>query len=138
MIRFRMFKIHTPQFAILEDEALPRRVRVDVDFTIKTSEKGEQVAIEMSTRLLDEEKLLLTSKTICEFEIHPEDWESITDNGKTTIPKDTIDYFLVQTVGAVRGILSCKTEGTPYGGFVLQPLDVSQIIQEPIVVEEQK
>ncbi len=66
----------------------------------------------------------------CEFAIFPEDWNACMADGMITIPKQTMEYFVVQTIGTSRGILHCKTEGTMMGNIILPSFDVSNTIQE--------
>lgn len=73
---------------------------------------------------------MLMLQITCEFEINPGDWKENLVNGETvTIPKDTLEYFAVHTIGTARGILHCKTEGTPFNGIVLPPLDATKLVK---------
>jgi hypothetical protein len=34
----------------------------------------------------------------------------------------------MHTVGTIRGILHCKTEGTPFNALILPPINVSEMV----------
>ena len=73
-------------------------------------------------------------QVLCEFGIHPEDLQSITSDNKVTIPKGTLDYFIAQTVGTARGILHCKTEGTPFNGIIIPPMNVTTMVDSDMII----
>ena len=114
MVRFRMLRISTTQFAILAKEAV------------------EQYRIQTNVEL----KMVL--QVLCEFGIHPDDVQTLTLDGKVTIPKNIVDYFIAQTVGTARGILHCKTEGTSFNGIIIPPMDVTNIVESDMVIELDK
>lgn len=135
MIRFKMIKINTEQFALLQ-ETIPDRdnVALSLNVELKYAAAACMVAVgALFTFSCADDKFMIL-KVLCEFQIHPEDWESCTSDNVVTIPKDCIDYLLSQTVGTARGILHCKTEGTTYNDIVLPPLDVSDVIEGDIKI----
>lgn len=136
MMRFRMFRITTEQFALLSDQ-LPGddQLSLNREFEFFHSEEEPLVAIGVRYQLSANSRDLLVIQLRCEFVFHAEDWEAATKEGETTIPKETLDYLLSQSVGVVRGTLHAKTEGTPFQAFVLPPQDVSEVVTEALVIK---
>lgn len=133
MIRFRMFKISVPQFDIYGKDVEPiYNIKTDVE--IKNTSDGKAIAVIMTFTFIGKEETAMVLKVMCEFGIHPEDLESLTSDGIITIKKETLDHFLVHTVGTARGILHCKTEGTPFNSVILPPINVSNILQSDLVI----
>lgn len=132
MVRFRMFKINVDQFAILADNPVPN-VKIDNKMSLDISQENRNIRINMTFNFSDGTNSLMLLKMNCEFNVHQEDWSRFQTEDKIVIPKSIIDYFVVQTVGTARGILHCKTEGSPFNYIVLPPMDVSQMVKEDIV-----
>ena len=133
MTRFKMFRISTQQFAILKDEC-KREYSIRTDTEIKHSNDGSAIAILMAFSFVESGTLAMILKVMCEFSIHPDDLKEMTSDGKITIPKSLLEHFLVHTVGTARGILHCKTEGTPFNAIILPPIDVTTIIKTDLVI----
>lgn len=132
MVRFRMSKINVEQFAILKDSAPQGEITVGLEVELKQAAQVEMVGIGASFSFEYSGERFMVLKVFCGFQINPEDWASCTNEGIVTIPKNTMDYLLSQTVGVSRGILHCKTEGTAFNHIVLPPLNVSDIIKEDV------
>ncbi len=133
MFRFRMCKIQITQFAILKEKVTGGNLGFKMETSIKHSIPNKKIATEIILNFTDNKKnSCMVLGVQCDFDIHPEDWEGNIKDNTLTISKETMDGILSQTVGAARGILHCKTEGTTYNGFVLPPLDVKNVIKEDI------
>ena len=129
-----MIKISTVQFAILsKDVAEGYTINTSAEF--KHSFDGSAVAIDMTFSFEDKGQKCIVLEVACEFGIHPEDLRTITKDNKVVIPKNTIDYFSAQTVGTARGILHAKTEGTPFNGIIIPPMDVTKMLKSDMVIE---
>lgn len=134
MVRFRMFKINVCQFAILAD-APSVSVSIENKVGLDFSKENRNIRVNMEFNFSDGMKSLMLLKMNCEFNIHKEDWDSFTKDGVTIISKSLIDYLIVQTVGTARGILHCKTEGSPFNCIVLPPIDVSHKVKEDVMIQ---
>lgn len=132
MITFRMRKITTEQFAILADSAPQSGLNLRTDLQLKYNTSARMVATVMKFSFETETDKIMLLQVCCEFEVSEEDWKKQITDGKVVLPKGLIDFFLVQTVGTARGVLHCKTEGTPFNALVLPPIDVSNIIKSDI------
>lgn len=134
MIRFRMIKISTVQFAILGNEAA-NGYRIGTNAELKHTIDGGAVAVDMTFSFENGGKVDMVLQVLCEFSIHPGDLQNMTSENKVTIPKTTLDYFIAQTVGTARGILHCKTEGTPFNGVIIPPMNVTSMLDSDMVIE---
>lgn len=132
MVRFRMSKINVEQFAILKESVPQGEITVGLEVELKQASQVEMVGVGTSFSFESSGERFMVLKVFCEFQINPEDWAGCMSDDIVTIPKDTMDYLLSQTVGVSRGILHCKTEGTAFNHIVLPPLNVSDVIKEDV------
>ena len=137
MVRFRMFKISVGQFAILSQEVPQGGINMSSKMDLKHAADGGAIQVGASFVFENGEEKIMVLDVFCEFVIHRDDLKTLTKDGKVIIPKDTIDYFIAQTVGASRGILHCKTEGTPFNGIVLPPMNVTGFFKDDMVINLQ-
>lgn len=135
MVRFRMFRISTGQFAILSADAPQEDVDITTNMELKHAKDGSAVQVHAIFSFNDKEKQIMLLETSCEFALHPEDLRTITKDDKVIIPKELIDYFIAQTVGTARGILHCKTEGTPFNGIIIPPMNVTGMFKGDMVID---
>lgn len=129
-----MFKISIGQFAILSQEAPNGDTNITTNFELKHTPKGEAIQVCVSFSFGDDSNKFMLLNVACDFMIHPDDLQAQTKDSKVIIPKDTIDYLLAQTVGVARGILHCKTEGTPFNGIILPPMNVTGFFKDDMVI----
>ncbi len=134
MIRFRMIRISTVQFAILSKDAADGYA-IETSAEIKHTPDGSSVAVSMTFSFENNKEKDMILQVLCEFGIHPDDLQAMTSGNKVTIPKGALEYFLAQTVGTARGILHCKTEGTPFNGIIIPPLNVTTMLDSDMVIE---
>lgn len=139
MIQFRMIRINTEQFAILEKD-----LRKEETYSLETAiafavdSKEHIVANRMKIEIKTKDQLVALLELVCLFEIHPESWNEILQVDKIVVPKDTLSHLAVHTVGTARGILHCKTEGTPFNTMILPPLNLVEMITEDLSVSIDK
>lgn len=134
MTRFRMSAIRTEQFAILSEKKPSEDFRIHTQMEVKYAVEDRNLGIVMTFRFGEKESPFMLLSVFCGFGIHPEDWQGFVREGRIVIPKSLLDYLLSQTIGTARGILHCKTEGTPFNSVILPPFDVSTWIAEDLVI----
>lgn len=134
MTRFKMSRITVDQFAILAD-SLPEHVSMNMSYRFKYAENGRKVAVEVIFTFLNESVKLMTLQLTCEYEIQEEDYKAFIADKVVTIPKDLLEYFVVHTIGTARGVMHCKTEGTPFNGIIIPPINVSGSIKSDLVIQ---
>ena len=134
MVRFRMTGVVIDQFAILADEyENVKEWQVDVDLTTSFSFDPLESAIKMKFLFRCQETKILVLELTCRFRIDGADEFEIKD-GKMIVPSGFVAHLAMHTVGTARGVLVCKTEGTPYSQYILPPINVTEMITKDIEV----
>lgn len=128
MVHFRMNNIMVEQFAIVQTTLPEGNIQLKTELSYNYSQEGKSVSCKVSFVFSAEESKLLIMIITCYFEIKPEDWQTLLENGEINLPKDLMEMLAVQTIGASRGILFCKTEGTDYNRLILPPINVREIL----------
>lgn len=127
-----MIKIAVEQFAILSDTLPSDGISYTVSVGFKYSLDAGHIMCVFDLAFLNGDEKMLVLKTNCEFEVKQDDWMSFIRDGKIMIPKSFLEYLAVHTVGVARGIMYCKTEGTPFNSLILPPVNVAELITEGI------
>lgn len=134
MIQFMMNHITVDQFAILADEGVSSmdKIRLSSRIGFKMDFDNRLIATTMCFRFEDEDKLFMILEVTCHFAIEPNDWEGMIDKDSIVFPKDFLAHLGMHTIGTARGILYCKTEGTPFNMCILPPVNVAHMIPEDL------
>lgn len=130
-----MVKINVEQFAILTDVVPDSGLSYTVELLFKSATEAKRIGCSFTVEFAHDEKPILKLGIFCEFNIHPDDWDAHVSNGSIIITKDELGYFANQTVGTARGIMYCKTEGTPFGQFILPPINLTKLIEEDFTID---
>lgn len=139
MFRFKMCGIHVKQFAMLPANEIKEDVGVDFDVNFQHSMEDHMVRCDMKQIFHYGKEILVLLEVACDFKIHDEDWnEQVCTKEKTVIPKYFLECFVTHTLGTSRGILFCKTEGTPYNKLIVPPLDVNNLVKKDMIIEDEK
>ena len=141
MVRFRMFKIHVEQFAILAESITFDKVESAATLETRLSfkaAKDNKIAPIIRFSFVKERQPILLIEVCCEFDIHPNDWKGMLNGDVLTVSKETLEYLAAQTVGVTRGILYCKTEGTPFNVFILPPINIASMIDGDLTINFQE
>jgi hypothetical protein len=114
-ILFYIQQIKTEQFAIIAEHFSPPE------------------PVELLSKI--EFKLDLQQKrigTFMSFEFHqiePGSWDGLPQTESSiTIPKPFLLHIATITTGTARGVLSCKTEGTPFATFIIPTVDLTKMV----------
>ncbi len=126
------------QFAILADKAPADGLSYTVNLGFKGASNVSRIACVFSVEFVHNDKIIIKLGINCEFDIHAEDWNKKIKDNVLSIPKDDLGFLANQTVGAARGIMFCKTEGTDFWNFILPPIDLTKIIDSDLVVDISK
>jgi len=68
------------------------------------------------------------------FEMDVKGWKQLSDqDGRAIVfPQKVITHFVLLTIGAARGALHAKTEGSIYNSYILPTVNVAEIISNDI------
>lgn len=135
MITFRMAKINVTQFAILADEFIGNNLSYSVEIGFKASQRREDhhLACDFTIEFFQSEELLIKLGIMCEFDIHPDDWQKRIIDNELRVSKGDLGFLANQTVGTSRGVLFCKTEGTPFSQLIVPPINLVELIKDDVV-----
>lgn len=125
MVRFNMSRIAVNQFAILSDTYPDKEITLSTELSFQYSAETRQISCEVGYRFSASDDLFLVLKSQCEFVVHPDDWKTFVRKDGVSIPKSVLELLAVHTIGASRGILYCKTEGTPFSQLMIPPINVA-------------
>ena len=130
MIRFNMSRIAVNQFAILSDTYPKQNITLSTELSFQYSADTRQISCEVGYRFTTDSELFLILKSQCEFIIHPNDWAKFLKDDSVVIPKSVMELLAVHTIGVSRGILYCKTEGTPFNSLMIPPINVARMMKD--------
>lgn len=133
-IGFLMRQIRVNQFAILADEVPSGVIPVEFGIQFKTDTVGKWIAVAFKAQYMNESVPLLLLETQCDFQVKPEDWDSLANDGKLIFPVEFLRHIALHTVGTARGILFCKTEGTAFSRFILPPINLESMLNEELII----
>jgi hypothetical protein len=134
-IPFRINQLRTLQFAIFPDKFVNGiSVSVDTKVTFGVRKDLGDIKCVMDIRFRQEDNLLLTSQTQCNFGISPEGATDLREKGH--IPVDFLRHIATITTGTVRGIIHSKTEGTVLNPIVLPPINLVNLIHDDILLDK--
>ena len=133
-ISFLMRQIKVNQFAILVDDAPSGEIPVEFGVQFKTDTVGKWIAVAFKTQYLNGSTPLLLLEIQCDFQVKPEDWDSLVTNGKLVFPVEFLRHIALHTVGSARGILFCKTEGSPFNRFILPLVNLEAMINQDMEI----
>ncbi|HEX9513948.1 MAG TPA: hypothetical protein VF939_25830 [Puia sp.] len=137
VIRFRLYKIITDEFAILEekfDSSLGADMKINLGFNFIEDKK--LVAVQVKCLFYQQAKLFLAIAVSCLFIIDPEDWDIMyeTKNKTLTLPLSPALRLSSLTVGTTRGVLHAKTEHLPVNIVIIPPVNLNGIIKEKVII----
>lgn len=130
-INFLMSGIEVAEFAVLESniEGI-KKIKFNTGLQFGVSNEVTAIVCHVTVEFLDEsEKKLVKLKTDNHFKVKPEDWERFKGDDEIIIPQKFLIHISMISVSTTRGVLHCKTENTPYSGFILPLIDVNSMIQ---------
>lgn len=131
MLRFKMTRINIEQFAMLGDD--PKQIKeFSIEVGFKYAVESRHLAVVFGFSFDTESEKAVVLKVCCEFLINKDDWDAALSDGKYTIPATTLQYLASQTVGASRGILHCKTEGSPFSSMIIPPINLTELVSEDL------
>lgn len=138
IIRFNLQKINTEQFASSGDiPPSDAKISFNTNLEFKSSSVNRIIVVFTKFNFEYEGKPFLIVEGSCQFNIHPEDWQTFEkkENDTIVIPKGLLTHLAMLTVGTTRGILHSKTENTPYNRFFIPPVNLNIIIKEDLLLK---
>ncbi|MBN9383475.1 MAG: hypothetical protein J0H74_22145 [Chitinophagaceae bacterium] len=134
-IRFSWIKITTDEFAVIEHFDTSRMdIAINIGFAALPPE--HVLAIQTKCTFNQQGKPRLVIAVSGYFDIDPVDWQTMYDKEKKTL------YLALQparalaslTLSTLRGVLHAKTEGLSVNAIPLPPIDLAEIVKEPVFI----
>lgn len=133
--------VKTEQFAILSNAVkLKKEVSINTAFQVKVDFEKKLIIVNVTFEFHQTKKNLVKLGVSCHFIIEPNSWlDLVSENStKISLPNQFLHKLFDITVGAARGILHSRTEGTIYSSLILPLIDVSTVYADSngIVIEK--
>lgn len=131
-IGFKLTKINTQQFAIIEDSYDSENDEFTIDTNLGFGIDPENEAIISLVKIQFEQRRIpfLILEVSCEFDVVPEFWKKFDRVDKIKMPKGFMAHLAMITVGTTRGVLHSKTDNTKFNEFILPTLNITEMITE--------
>lgn len=123
------------QFAIFPDNYVNGQdvvVNTNCGFNLKSD--FSQVRNIISINYMQNDKLLIVAQLACCFDIADAGVASI--KSERRIPVDFLRYIGTVSIGAMRGVIHAKTEGTVLNPVVMPPVNLEDLVKEDLVKED--
>jgi hypothetical protein len=134
-IPFRIRGIKTLQYAIFPEELRQGSIQVESKYEFGANIENRFITCCADFNYKQEDRLILVLKIACHFEIEQKGFESFNEKGQFRIPADFLRYMGTITVGAARGIIHAKTEGTSINPIVLPPINLVETIKDDYIIK---
>lgn len=129
-IEFKYSHIRLDQFATFDGTANQCPLAFQTSGGIQTgfNYEAKTIGITVSADVKVEEQIVMTVKVSSFFELSPESWEELKQDGFVVIPKDFLYHIGGLAVSTTRGILFAKTEATDLNSYVMPIVYMDQVI----------
>ena len=135
-IEFKYTHIKLDQFATFNGTTGRRPIAFQTNGEIQTgcNSEARTIVISVSSNVKVEDQLLMTIKVLSFFELSPESWDGLKQDGYVIIPKDFLYHIGGLAVSTTRGIIFAKTEGTDLGSYIMPVLHMDQVIHSDMKI----
>jgi hypothetical protein len=137
-IGFIFQSVKTEEFATFEDNFdVKKTVNLETGIDLKVNQHKKQIGIFITFEYLQKGKVFLKIRVGCHFAVEDISWSQLLNSEKKELflPKGFVTHLLVLSIGTVRGILVAKTEGTVFSRFILPTLNVSEKVENDVIIE---
>lgn len=135
-VKFRIQRIETLQFAILQEEVSREKLAFSVNFGFGIDPANAIVRSTFRYEMLSEDKSCLIIEVAIDFEIEKKCFEAdFFREGKLFIEKGFATHLSMVVVGTTRGILHEKTREMPLNLFPIPTVNVLNQITDDIYFE---
>ncbi len=140
MVSFRLRKITTEQFAIIEsnfDGKSSSDINISTGLRFGVDVDKQMLSVSVLVNLSQCELQFIILEISCFFEILSEDWIEIYNKelNKVELGVDFARHIVMLTIGTIRGVLHSKTENTVFNKFFIPTLNVHDLVKEKIIIE---
>ena len=131
---FALKRITTEQFATFSEYLdINKEAQVGHSFQFSLNPQLQQVGVFASFDFKQHSSVIMKIVVSCHFGIGNNAWNSFVEGNSVRLPLDFATNLFAITAGTTRGVLSSKTEHTPFSKFILPLLDVQNIITSDVI-----
>ena len=123
------FEQHSDSFEVGPD------IKMSSGYNFAVNDVAHRVRCESVYKYLQKDVELLDLNLVCVFEVEPSAFNALKNGIDITIPVEFLRYMATICVGTARGIIHARTESTPLSNIVLPPINLVEVIKEPLVVK---
>ncbi|KLT68943.1 hypothetical protein [Flavobacterium sp. ABG] len=134
-----LLKLTTEQF--FYSEHLPsafKKSEIEMNNSVQLGIEPSQLMLACLFRfeVTKDDKELLVIEAGAHFKAEKKDFDKLYNKKEKTfiIPLETTKIMLVVAIGAARGMLHAKTEGTEISGLIIPLIDPDSVIQTDVVI----
>jgi len=133
-IGFKLVGIKTEQFAIMEDSYSEKKnVGFGSGFQFKVKRSEHRIGVYSTFQFEQGKNTFIKLVVSCHFEIKDTTWMEFIEGESIRVPAGFARHLAMLTVGTSRGILHCKTEGTPFNVFLLPTINVTEVVKKDVL-----
>ena len=136
-INFKIAKIETLQFAILQESVNENALEIESAFGFGIDADLKMVRTSFEYRMLSDKNIALTIEAAVIFEIEANCFDTVLDKDAAwIIPKEFAMHMAMTVVSVTRGILHEKTRSTDFNKYPLPTIDVQRVVNNDFVIEK--
>lgn len=137
-IRFFLVDVHTEQFATAEENFNEEGEDITLHSRFRFGYNAEDRTILASPRFTFDQNgsSFIIIEIACYFKIGDESWPDLVQKeGGVKLHKGFAAHIAAISVGIARGVMHAKTENTKFSKFLIPLLNVTENIEEDVVLK---
>jgi len=138
-VTFNLKSISTDEFATIKEcYKEEENVQIETGYGYEIDPANYTVAVRFSILFKCKEAPFIILKLTCSFDVEKDSFDNLFDSElrKFIIPKGFLTHLTVLTIGTARGVLHAKLDKTGFEHCMLPTLNVSDLIKENLVYED--
>ncbi|MDE7134417.1 MAG: hypothetical protein K2N86_03960 [Rikenellaceae bacterium] len=137
-IRFVITKIEIENFKVAETVSENRdSIKLGTGGVFNFDTTNHVIAPSITFVYKNDKEVLFELTAQCSFMIEQVGWEAFKEPGKgTLIPVAFLQHLAFNAINTVRGIVFCKSEGTPFADYIIPMINVENIVKENILIPD--
>ncbi len=132
-IGFIIESIKTEQFAIFEENYKSKKpTEQNTEIQVKLDETNKVIGLFLCIEFINSKKVIIKIEVSCHFRIDDLSFSDFINENNTlvSIPMGFIIHLATITTGTTRGILFSKLESTLFSKYILQTINLQDMITE--------
>lgn len=134
-LSFKLIKINTEQFAIIEDNYNADDTNINIGLEAKLGVDMDNATLKISLKFKVNQSNypFIIIEVSCEFEIS--ELSMIQKENKLIIPKEKVINLMEFVTNTARGVLHAKTENSNFNQYVIPKIDIEEFVSEEAIFE---